>query len=203
VGIGSLISHGVDEPRVVREIELHATEAGLRLIVWLGGSESAPDRLTGLLRQIVARATDGQLWGAYRYRVARMVAGRAELQPVRAAAGLPDLRGIEVWPGIASAHAELTPGSHVLVSFIEGDRGQPFVSHVAPHGSSGWVPASVTLGGESGPPAARQGDAVEVLLPPAVFSGSIGGVTATGVLSFPAMKAIGTITAGSAKVKIA
>jgi hypothetical protein len=204
VTIGSLIVRGLDKPRVVRELEIRADAEGLRAIVWLGGADSAPDRLSGLVRAIVARATDGKIFGPWRYRVVRMAAGRAELQPVNASAGLPDISGIEVWPGVASAHAELTPGSHALVQFIEGDRAQPIVTHVAPRGASGWIPSTVTIGGESGPPAARQGDAVEVLLPPAVFNGTMNGSTPlTGVMTFTAVKAVGAITGGSGKVRIA
>jgi hypothetical protein len=204
VTIGALIARGLDKPRVVRELEIRADAEGLRATVWLGGGETAPDRLAGLMRSIIARATEGQLFGPWRYRVVRMVSGRAELQPVNTAAGLPDLGPVELWPGVASAHAELTPGSHVLVQFVEGDRAQPIVTHVAPRGASGWIPTTVTIGGESGPPAARQGDAVEVLLPPAVFNGTMNGSTPlTGVMTFTATKAVGAITGGSAKVRIA
>jgi hypothetical protein len=92
----------------------------------------------------------------------------------------------------------------VLVTFIDGDRGQPIVTHFAGVDGAGFVPVAIVIGGDPGAPAARQGDAVEVLLPPAVFSGSIAGFgAASGVLTFPLNKATGIITAGSGKVKIA
>lgn len=204
ITIGSLITREVDAPRVVREIDITASGDGLHCMVWFGQSDVSGDRLTSLVRNIVDRATDSQLLAAYRYRVVRMSSGRAELQPVNPAAGLPDLTGIEVWPGVASAHAELTAGSHVLVQFIDGARSQPFVSHVSPRGGVGWVPASVVIGGDTGAPCARQGDAVDVYFPsPMQFNGFIGVAPATGVLTFPAVKTVGVISSGSTKVKVA
>jgi hypothetical protein len=144
------------------------------------------------------------VFGLYRYRVVRMASdGRVELQAVRRIVGLPDLLPISQWPGVAGTHAELAPGTVVLVEFVEGDRGMPVITHFVGKDGSDFTPVSLVLGGIDGPPAARSGDAVEVLLPPAVFSGTIGGAPASGVLTFPLMKTSGTITAGSAKVKIA
>lgn len=203
VGIGSVIASGVPEARAVRQYELTITSEETRARVWLGGDETSHDRLTGLMRSIITRANDRKLWGPWRYRIVRMaIDGRVDLQPVRPGAGLPELAAIEVW-GAPAMHANLTPGAHVLVQFIEGDRGQPVVTHVTPRGGEGWIPLTVTIGGAEGPPAARQGDAVEVPLPPAIFNGTINGLQATGVLTFPAMKAVGIITAGSGKVRVA
>lgn len=203
IGIGTVIGGPIEAPAAVRQLEILVSSDEIRAVAWVGGADTDPDRLTGLLRAIVERATDRRLWGAWRYRVVRMNGHRVDLQPVRSAAGLPDLTAIDVWPGLAGTHAELAAGAHVLVSFAEGDRAQPIITHVTPHKGNGWIPVSVTIGGDEGPPAARQGDAVEILLPPAVFSGMIGPAPASGVLTFPANKALGTITAGSGKVNIA
>ena len=203
VGIGSILATGLPEPRAVRHLELSITSDETRATVWLGGDDTSPERLSGLMRSIVARVTDRKLFGPWRYRLVRMGPdGRADLQPVRPEAGLPELAAIEVW-GAPAMHANLTPGAHVLVQFVEGDRAQPVVTHVTPRGGAGWIPLTVTIGGNEGSPAARQGDAVEVLLPPAVFSGTISGAPASGALTFPSMKAMGIITAGSGKVRIA
>jgi hypothetical protein len=83
------------------------------------------------------------------------------------------------------------------------------VVHFAGKDAAGFVPTRLTLGGVDGANAARLGDAVEVLLPPAVISGTAivaGSPTPspiTGVLTFTGSKALGVITAGSAKVRIA
>lgn len=203
VVIGSVLSERLDGPLTVRSLEIRVTSGELRVLAWCGGSESGYGQLTGLLRGIARRSTDGQLHGLYRYRVVRMVAERVELQAVRRLAGLPDLLPVSMWPGLAGAHAELAPSAEVLVTFVEGDRAQPIVTHFAPKDGTGFVPVRLTLGGEDGPPAARQGDGVEVLLPPAMFAGTIGGSPASGVLTFTTSKTLGVITAGSGKVRIA
>lgn len=207
VVIGSVLSERLEAPLTVRAIELRVTAGELRVMAWCGGSEAGFGPVTGLMRAIAQRSTDGKLHGLYRYRVTRMVAERVELQAVKRLVGLPDLLPLSMWPGIAGAHAELAPSAEVLVQFIEGDRAQPVVTHFAGKDGTGFVPTRLTLGGVDGPNAARNGDAVEVLLPPAVMSGTaiIGGVPTplTGVLTFTMSKAIGVITAGSGKVRIA
>jgi hypothetical protein len=201
--VGSVIAEGLDGPQTVRELVIDVSAAELRITAWCGGAATGAGQLAGLVQALVARANEGPLWGTYRYRVVRMSVDRVELQIVRKASGLPDMLPLSMWPGIAGAHAVLTPGAEVLVEFIEGDRTMPVVTHFAGKDGAGFVPVHLTLGGEIGAPAARQGDAVEVLLPPAVFSGTIGGTPATGVLTFPLVKTLGVITAGSSKVGIA
>lgn len=203
VVIGSTLTSGLDGPQVVRELELRITPDELRMQCWTGGAAAGAGHLASMLRAIIARVTDGKLWGAYRYRVVKMAGQRVELQAVRKAAGLPDVLPVSLWPGIPGMHATLTPGAIVLVEFVEGDRTLPIVTHFAGADSEGFVPVELVLGGTAGSPAARQGDAVEVLLPPMVFSGTIGGVPASGVVTSPLVKTLGVITAGSSKVKVA
>ena len=204
VAVGAILSERLDAPQTVRDLELHLDGGEFRITAWCGGSAGEPGRLAGLLQGIARRATDAPLLGKFRYRVVRMAPdGRVELQAVSKTAGLPDVKPISMWPGVAGAHAELTPGAEVLVEFIEGSRTMPIVTHFAGKDGVGFVPVTLTLGGSTGAPAARQGDAVEVLLPPAVFSGTVGGAPASGVLTFPMSKTEGAITAGSGKVKVA
>jgi hypothetical protein len=206
VGIGSVLSERLEAPVTVRSLELRVTAGELRVLAWCGGGESTYGQVTGLLRSIAQRATDRQLYGLYRYRVTRMAGDRVELQAVKRIVGLPDLLPLSMWPGIAGAHAELAPSAEVLVTFIEGDRAQPVVTHFAGKDGTGFVPTRLTLGGVDGANAARLGDAVEVLLPPAVLSGTAmmpGPTPISGVLTFTGVKALGVITAGSAKVRIA
>lgn len=203
IGIGSVLTEHLDVPQAVRDLELEVTNEDLRIYAWCGGTEAGRGRLAGLIRSIVQRATDGRLWGPYRYRVVRMAVDRVELQAVRRAVGLPDVLPVSMWPGIPGAYAQLTPGAEVLVEFVEGDRTMPIVTHFGGKGAPGFAPVSLTLGGESGSPAARQGDVVEVQLPPATFSGTVGGSPASGLLTFTPAKALGVITGGSSKVKVA
>jgi hypothetical protein len=208
IRIGAVITESLDAPVTIREYDVHASPDSLRVMAWGGGGETEPGRLPGLLAAIARRTASDQLLGKYRYRVVSMAPdGRVNLQAVRKDAGLPDVLPISQWPGVPGVHALLTPGGEVLVEFIEGDRSQPIVTHYAGLGGAGFVPSSLVLGGETGAPAARQGDAVEVLLPPAIFAGSVlvGGVPspATGVLTWVVPKALGIVTAGSSKVGIA
>lgn len=204
VPIGGILSEHLDAPQTVRELELTVTPEELRIRAWCGGGEATPGHLAGLFRGLVERATDGKLYGKYRYRVIRMSGARADLQAVRKGAGLPDLAGVSMWPGTAGVHAELSPSAEVLVEFIEGRRSMPIITAFAGADGKGFVPVSLTLGGESGPEVARKGDAVEVVLPPMVLVGTVTGVgPVTGTVSATLPKALGVITAGSSKVKAA
>ncbi len=90
--------------------------------------------------------------GPRRYRVVRMRPSassseqtRVELQIVSKAVGLPDALMVPVWAGAAGAHAELAPGAHVLVQFIDGDQGQPYVCAFSTRDDPGWRPVNATL----------------------------------------------------------
>jgi uncharacterized Zn-binding protein involved in type VI secretion len=212
IAIGAILVDQLDQPGTIRELHLRATEDELRVIAWLGGSESGAGRLAGLMREIAVRSNDGQLHGTYRYRVVRMAGERVELQAVRKLIGLPDIAPVSMWPGVADTHAQLQLGAEVLVCFIDGDRAQPVITHFAGADGVGFVPTQLTLGGTAGPPAARQGDAVSIVLPPlavisGAFTGLIGGVDATGTVqgqaTFVTNQATGIITGGSSKVRVA
>lgn len=200
MSIGAIIT--ADGPQIVRSFEVRVAANEARVMAWCAGSSSGTGYLAGLLRSIVERTTDGALHGHYRYRLVRMSGDRLELQAVRKVAGLPDLLPISVMPGIAGAHAVLTPGTEVLVAFVEGDRAQPVALAFAGKDGPGFQPAQLFLGGPTGAPAARQGDIVECQLPPAQFAGTIGGTPATGLITFTPAKALGVITSGSTKVKV-
>jgi hypothetical protein len=203
VKVGSVLTEGLEGPRVVRSFELRVTANELRVLAWVGGTELGHGPITAVMRSIVQRVTDNVLHGHYRYRVVRMAGERVELQAVRKIVGLPDLLPLSFMPGVPGAYPELAPGAEVLVAFIEGDRAQPVVLAFAGKDAPGFVPVRLTLGGAAGSPAARQGDMVEVTLPPAAFVGTVSGAPATGVITFSAPKALGVITGGSTKVRVA
>lgn len=161
VVIGSTLTERLDAPQVVRELELTIDKGAMRISAWCGGSENGDGRLAGLFRTIVQRATDGQIFGKYRYRVVSMADdGRVNLQAVRKSGGLPDLLTISMWPGVAGAHAELASSAEVLVEFIEGDRTLPIVTHFAGKDGVGFVPTRLDfLGG--GAAIALQGGLVQ------------------------------------------
>lgn len=203
MAVGAIVAdERIGEPLTVRTYTLTVTADELRVHAY-GGMERGLGRLAGLVAALIKWPTSGRLFGCYRYRVVRMAGARVELQAVRKAAGLPDLLPLSLWPGVPGAAPELTPGAEVLVSFVEGDRTQPIVTGFVGSDGPGFVPVRLTLGGDAGAPAARQGDVVEVQLPPASFSGTIGGTSATGLLTFTPAKALGQITSGSSRVRVA
>jgi hypothetical protein len=204
LSIGTVLSSpALPEPLQVHEYQVQADAQSVRIVAWCSPQGRTAGRLAGLWQAVTARAMGTPLLGLYLYRVVSMSDGRVSVQAVHREAGLPNLGPISQWPGVAGIHAELTPGAEVLVGFIGGDRDRPVLTHYAGRGGEGFKPVSIVIGGTPAAPAARQGDAVEVLLPPGVFTGTVGGAPATGVISFPPMKALGIITAGSSKVSIA
>ena len=212
VQIGTVISKSLDGPRTVRELEIVVDAGDIRITAWCGGSATGAGHLAGLMRSIVDRTTDAKLWGKYRYRVVRMNVDRAECQAVRKGAGLPDVLPVSMWPGVAGAHAELTPGAEVLIEFIEGDRTMPIITHFAGKDGAGHVPVSLVLCGST-QAAARQGDLVQsggvgtqvtfagagpYLVPGVPYLVSFDAVLPTPLLAAPLYGAIST---GSPKVK--
>jgi len=140
-----------------------------------------------------------------RYRVvAASGPDRYELQAVRKAAGWPDLVPCAVMPGAGGYKASLAIGSTVLVQFVEGDVSLPVITHFETPGAPGFVPISVKIAADAGTPpaAARVGDIVSIFFPsPMAFSGTIGGVPATGTVVIPG-PGVGSIQTGSTKVGI-
>jgi hypothetical protein len=207
----TLVDARLPGPMRIRDVELESTKGSpLRATVWCGTATRADaGRLADVMRSIVTRLTDRPLHGVYRYRVVTMRDDRrADLQAVREDAGLPDLPAVSQCPGIPGLAAELTEGSTVLVCFVDGDAAEPLITHYAGPGSDGFAPVGMIIGGDSGQPAARQNDPVEVLLPPAQFAGviAIGGGApspAQGIVTWLVPKADGVIVGGSGKVKIA
>lgn len=108
------------------------------------------------------------------------------------------LQGVPLLHGIPGIKVRVTPGSRVLLGFQEGDPQKPYAS-LWPDGSS---VDEIIIGGTTGAPIARQGDTVDVPLPPAVFTGTVNGAPATGTITFT-LSAVGTIAGGSTKAKAA
>lgn len=144
IGIGSIVTSRLEEPQTVRELEIVVDDV-VRVKAWCGGDGSPLGRLTRLIESLVARSTDGKIFGCWRYRVSQMSGDRVELQAVRAAAGLPDILPISMWPGLAGVHAELAQGAEVLVEFVEGDRTMPIITGFVGKGGPGHTPQNTTI----------------------------------------------------------
>lgn len=194
--------------QVVRDIELFTHDgSALRATVWLSDDDSATSRLGAIVKSLVERVQPVRLHGCYRYRVVKMRADkRVDLQIVRSDSGAPDLQAIAQYPGVPGVSADLALGAEVLVQFVDGDAAQPLITHYAGPGGAGFVPTSIVIGGDTGLPAARQGDSVVVLLPPMSATGTMLTPTPTpftAILQPLQPQVTGQITAGSGKVQVA
>jgi hypothetical protein len=158
----------------------------------------------------------------YRYRIIQMSEHKLELQAVSKANGLPDTLPIPVWPGMSGLSAKFTPGSQVLVSFIEGSPTMPYVEAFEDRDGAGFLPLNLMLDatngvviGTSDPDddkahtVARVGDAVSVFIPST-------GTAITGTVTTPPPASVvsqfigtlicpypltGMITSGAAKTR--
>ena len=146
VGVGSVITEGLDAPQTVRDYEIRVTPDSVRVLAWCGADGSSRGRFADLLRGIVSKIVADLATGPVLYRVSRMNVDRVELQIVNRRDGLPDLLPVSMWPGVAGVHATLTPGAEVLVEFIDGDRTRPIITHFAGKDGVGFVPVRIDFG---------------------------------------------------------
>lgn len=95
--------------------------------------------------------------GVYEFRVVTQSGDALNLQPVRAASGMPDLARVPWRPGVPGVRADVTLGELVVVAFLDADPSRPVViAHEAP-GAPGWAPAALEIGGTGGDYAALAG----------------------------------------------
>lgn len=104
------------------------------------------NRLQRVLTAIVAELLEPTRYYAHvRYRVVKVTAGRLELQAVKKLRGYPDVLPVSMMCGMPGAKGEPTPGSFVLVVFIEGDPKLPVVTHFAAPNENAFLPVSTRL----------------------------------------------------------
>lgn len=203
VVVGSRISEGLDEPQIVRELDLKASTRGLRMQVWTGAGRYGLADSQAYAAQ--RRYSDGHLWGSWRYRATRMSDDTIDARPVLSAHGLPDLVGVQLSPGIPGCDVVVPDGLEVLIEFVEGNRALPRVVAFAGHDQTTWTPTRVTidadtidLGDGATKGAARTDDGVEVTIPIGTVIVSATG----GVLNSAPITLTGSITGGSSKVNV-
>jgi hypothetical protein len=198
---GAVISNRLPTALTISAVEYVINPDGFRVFAFCRPADCT--ELADALVAIARHALAGKLYGAYRYRVVQTEGDRVTLQAVSKAPGLPDLTRVDMWPGVAGCHAQLTPGAHVMVEFEAGDRGLPFVSHFIGKGGDGFSPVRLDIGNTTGKAAVRLGDSVEVDMPQGDFTGTLDGAPITGTISFVSHpKAFGRTTDGSGKVFI-
>ena len=172
-----------------------------------------------MIARIVAEAFPQLFYSFPRtYRVASVRSDkRLDLVPPDDAPHLPELNAVPQW-GVG----QVTPavGSEVTVVFRDADPSRPIVVHwefdappteVHLQATSGLKldgdstvtidSPDIKLGASAGAGVARQEDTVTVLLPPATFTGTVGGSPASGMILWTPAQTTGTITTSSAVVK--
>lgn len=114
--------------------------------------------------------------------------GRMDLAAPSDAPHLPEMKNVEPWT-LGGTKYEASPGQEVIVAFRDVKKTRPIV-----------IGARLSAGPFAG--AARLGDTVTVMLPPATFSGTINLLPASGIVVWAPGQTIGTITEASAKTKV-
>jgi hypothetical protein len=128
----------------VRDIEQHFGPEGARCIAWCAtsdipaipgapASEVAGHRLTRALGALAREATSSVYLRPYKYRVAVQEPDkRLTLQATSLDVPVPlILQSVEMWPGLPGHTALVTPGTEVIVIFLDGNPSKPVVAGFA------------------------------------------------------------------------
>lgn len=204
-------------PFVIHDVTITVNASKVRALARGGSSRDAA--LLRVLRAL-GREEDSRrtFFGIYRYRVFQMSSGRVQLQAFNPLAGLPDQIPLDMWPGLAGAKAELTPGAVVLVQFLEGDPGLPVVTHFSRSSDAGFAPAEIAIDATSKitigastqrldlagafAEVLRNGEAVRMQGSGAVTAGGSGSFDVVGTISLaPTIVSPGPPPTGKSKVK--
>lgn len=133
----------VDDAAPATDVEYNLDAQRLTVSVWAGASTTR--RLAALSAIFEALAPDLRYRGTYEFRVVTQEGDRLNLQPVRAATGMPDLARVPV-RGAPGYRANVTLGELVLVTFVDADPSRPCVIAHSPWGDPGWMPQLVEIG---------------------------------------------------------
>lgn len=111
---------------VVRWVEQSFGGGRGRALAWCANAGASS--LVSALGAVASHMVGASHLRLYRYRlIAQNSDGRLLLQTVKPGGVVPDALPIDVWPGMAGLSAEFTPGTEVLLGFVEGDPAQPVV----------------------------------------------------------------------------
>jgi len=150
LGVGTVLRKRLDEPAVIRELEVTFQGGKLRAEAWCGSPAGGKNRIARALAALVKASLPNYVFAfPRRYRVFKMTGDRVDLQAVSSAPGLPDVLPVSQWPGLAGLWGELALGAEVLVEFIDGDPVHPIVTHFAGKDGVGWTPVSLVLDASS------------------------------------------------------
>lgn len=149
----------IDGSEPATDVELRLTPDRLTAIVYTGRRSSR--KLDAMAATIAALFPGLRFAGSWEYRVVSQLGDRLDLQAVRTAAGMPDLSGVPIRPGVAGTRGSVQLGELVLVCFADNDPSRPQVfAHDAPD-APGWMPLTIELGGPLALGVARLTDPVQ------------------------------------------
>jgi hypothetical protein len=140
------------------DVEIELGPDGMRARLY---ASSAPSRRAQAYARLLDVTDPGRRFrGTFEYRVVNQEGERLNLQPVRSRSDLPDLARVPVRAGAPGVKATHTPGSCVLVAFLDADPSRPAVVGFDAPDAPGWMPVALELGGPSPLGVARLGSAV-------------------------------------------
>jgi len=200
IDVGDTIVVG-GETKTIRTLVVTLENDTLTVEAWTGGDSDSQSDLGDVIAGVFEAYMSRKLLGVYRYRVALMNGERVDVQPVNDAIGLPLLSGVEMWtaPGVS---AQLTPGVHCAVQFLDGDAGQPIIMAVAGAFDPNHEPDTLNLGGTGGSDACSVGDLGNVFLPGIIpVSGTVSGAPFVGTMTITSAVTC-VMQTGSKKVKL-
>lgn len=138
--VGSVLTERLPAPVTVQSFKITISALGIR-----ARCQAVADA-PALLRKMIQHEIERLVPQFRRFRVTGMTSdGRVNLQVAQKATGFPDLGNVTMWPGVAGAHCELTPGTEVVVTFIDGDRSQPIIAGFVGKGGAGFAPVKLTF----------------------------------------------------------
>ncbi len=141
-----------------------------------------PDARASLAAFIRWVMRDTRYLGTYACTVQGQVGNLLDLLPDDPTIAGKGLSGVPIRHGLPGCEVRVRTGARVLLAFENG--GDPTKPYAALWSEGDIVSVSLGYGGTK--PVARVGDTVSVFFPAAIpFSGTVGGVPASGVLTIP------------------
>ncbi len=125
-------------------------KGGLRTTIWGQLAPTDASRRLDAWRALFDALDPARPYrGVTEYRVLGLEGKRANLTPVRASSGMPDLKRVMAYPGVPGCEGSVRAGSVVLVGFINSDHARPYICGFEHPEGPGFVPTSITLTGSS------------------------------------------------------
>jgi hypothetical protein len=140
--VPGVVVDGVEATDVQHDLD--ATR--LRTTIWAKAFTQNDRMLAAYSKLIEQLLPDYPYRGVFEFRVVTQEGERLNLQPVRASLGLPSLRRVRVRPGLPGCHATVTPGTVVLVQFVNADPARAVVTSFEDAEGPAFMPIFLDLG---------------------------------------------------------